>query len=119
MRRQHFDLAADTNVLVGKPASPPSEQAIVALADALTDLPEVAEAHLAECFIPRVSEAPALVLILVLRQDASAERVMGALSPRLGRIVPPGEYLDVWPLPSDHRVVAAVRSAGCAILARA
>jgi hypothetical protein len=118
MSAQHFDIGAHTDVLVGKPAVPVSGEAIAALSLALGDLGEVVEAHLAQCFIPRVSEAPALVLIIVVRENTSAEHLMDVLAPRLARIVPPSEYLDVWPLPANHRILSAVRAAGCAILRR-
>jgi hypothetical protein len=102
--------------MVGAPASPAiSVEATAAVAAALTQTSGIAEAHLPQFFAVGVSEAPTQALVLVLAPDATPDRVMATLGPKLGAIIPAGVYLDVWPLAPSHALLPAVRGAGCRI----
>ena len=117
MRIDELLVKKGADVLIGAPTHPVSPEATAAIAEAVSTVKGVREAHLPQCFIPGVSDAPAQVLVLVLATSATDQGVMGELGPLLHKIVPKGVYLDVWPLPPRHAVLDAVRKAGCQIYA--
>ena len=117
MRIDELLVKKGADVLVGAPETPLNPQTTAAIAEAVATIKGIREAHLPQCFIPGVSEAPAQVLVVVLAASATEQNVMSELGPRLHKIVPKGVYLDVWPLPLRHPVLGSVRKAGCQIYA--
>jgi hypothetical protein len=115
MPRQYFDIGLTTDFMVAKPDPPVRADAVDALRTALSGLRGLTEAHLVLCHIPGVSRAPALVLTLVLEPNTRAEAVMDLLGPRLGKIIPRNEFLDVWPLLASHPGLPSIRAADCRI----
>ncbi len=120
MRMDALHMRPGARVFIGAPADPQlTPTARAAVAAQVAAVPGIREAHLPQCFAPGVSERPAqvlvLVLVLVLDPATTPDRVMSALGPRLSEVIPPGVYLDVWPLAAAHELLPAVRAAGCEI----
>src|SRR5690348_14282099 len=105
MRIDELPVKKGTDALFGPPPNPISQEATAAIGAAAASIRGVLEAHLPQCFVPGVSEAPAQLLVLVLARSANGAAVMRKLGPELTNIVPKGLYLDVWPLPPNHEVL--------------
>lgn len=94
------------------------EPEIVAAIRRLVDnAPEIIEAHLPQVYVPGAMEAPAQVLVIVVA-DSDSQRAVEKLGSGLGRVVPPGRSIDVWPLSPGDRLLPTVRAAGCGLSRR-
>lgn len=109
-------IEAGTQILIGAPAEPMPRAQSAAIADMLSKIGGVTEAHLPQCFMPGAMSEPAQVLVLVLRRGAEVEALMHEVGCQLGQMLPEGQRLDVWPVPEGGAVLRDVRAAGCAIL---
>jgi hypothetical protein len=111
---QQLRVPAGSQVYLGAPAVPMESEIVAALAELVDSASEVTEAHLPQTFVPGVMPAPAQVLVIVTL-DADRQLALNKIGPGLGRILPAGRSIDVWPLsPSDH-LLSAVRGANCRI----
>jgi type III secretion system (T3SS) SseB-like protein len=108
-------IAARTKVLVGAPAAPMAQYISDAIGETISRVPGVIEAHLPQCFVPGVMEAPAQVLIIVVESRGSIAPALESLSGRLPKVLPEGMHLDVWPIESAHPSLAMVRGANCKV----
>ena len=115
MRVDHLTLAHGRDVMFGRPATPIAPEPTAAIAGAVAQCAGVREAHLPQCFMPGVSEAPAQVLFVVLERGVTGDTLMAELGPRLHGIVPSGVFLDVLPVQPTDSLLPAIRNAGCEI----
>lgn len=109
-------IEAGTQILIGAPAVPMPRAQSAAVADMLSKVGGVTEAHLPQCFMPGAMTEPAQVLVLVLRRGTNIETLMHEVGCQLGQMLPEGQRLDVWPVPEGSAVLRDVRAAGCSIL---
>ena len=109
-------IEAGTQILIGAPAEPMPRAQTAAMADMLSQIGGVREAHLPQCFMPGAMSEPAQVLVLVLRRGTDVETLMHEVGCQLGQMLPEGQRLDVWPVPEGSPVLRDVRAAGCSIL---
>ena len=109
-------IKAGTQILIGAPADPMPRAQTAAMADMLSRLGGVREAHLPQCFMPGAMEGAAQVLVLVIERGTNVETLMHEVGCRLGQMLPEGQRLDVWPVVEGSSVLRDVRAAGCQIL---
>jgi len=88
---------------------------VKSIAELLGSADEVLEAHLPQCYVPDTMQQPAQILVVVLRDTADSDSVLTRIREGLANLIVPGHYLDVWPLPANSSMLAAVRAAGCDI----
>ena len=110
-------IKAGTQILIGAPAEPMPRAQSAAVADMLSKIDSVTEAHLPQCFMPGAMSEPAQVLVLVHKRGVDVETLMHEVGCQLGQMLPEGQRLDVWPVPEGSAVLRDVRAAGCSILA--
>jgi hypothetical protein len=110
-------MPAGSNVFLGRPAKPMEPEIAAAIGTLVASIPEITEAHLPQVFVPGAMEHPAQVLVIVV-MDADSSRALETLRPGLGRILPAGRALDVWPISPAHQLLPTVRAAGCAVGSR-
>jgi hypothetical protein len=91
------------------------EPEIVAAISRLVDgTPEIIEAHLPQVFVTGAMQAPAQVLVIVTA-DRDLQRALDKVGAGLGRILPSGRSMDVWPLSPTDKLLPTVREAGCRV----
>jgi hypothetical protein len=91
------------------------EPEIVAAIGRLVDgTPEVIEAHLPQVFVRDAMQDPAQVLVIVT-VDGNVQRALDKVGAGLGRILPSGRSLDVWPMSPTDKLLPMVRGAGCRV----
>jgi hypothetical protein len=105
-----------TQVLIAAPREPMPRAQSAAIADMLSRVGGVTEAHLPHCFVPGVMEEPGLVLVLVLKRGTDAGRVVHDVTCGLAQLLTEGARLDVWPVEEGNSVLGSVRAVGCQIL---
>ena len=103
--------------LLGQPTQP-NRALAREIAALLTQLPQVLEAHLPQCFAPDKMSRPAQVLMIVFGSAAGSEHLMSSIQASLARLLPKGTFLDVWPVPAADPFLEPVRRVGCRILIR-
>jgi len=108
---------AGSEVFLGAPAKPMEPEIVAAIRRLVDSAPEVIEAHLPQVFVPRAMQAPAQVLVIVVA-DSDSQGAVEKLGSGLGRIVPPGRSIDVWPLSPGDRLLPTIRAAGCGLSRR-
>jgi len=102
-------------VLLGAPARPLDAALARSVGSLATSIQGVKEAHLPECFLMGVMEAPAQVLVVVHVPEIGVKEIERELDEGLRRLLPPGMELDVWSIPYDHPLLQDIRSTGCQI----
>ena len=113
MRIDSFDMTPGKDLLIGPPNDRQLTESVLSqLQRVLANIRGILEAHVPQCYIPDISDAPVQVLVLVLEAKTNPDSVMERLAPQLHAIVPRGLYLDVWPLPEAHELVPKVQAAG-------
>jgi hypothetical protein len=108
-------IPAGTVVLIGAPAEPMPRERASALAEMVSQIDGIQEAHLPQCFAVGVMTSPAQVLALVLAPGAEEPAVLAEVGAALAAILPQGQHLDVWPMAPGDGLLENVRSAGCRI----
>ncbi len=53
------------------------------------------------------------MLVIVLELDVDINAISRQLGVGLGKILPEGMHLDVWPIPKDHAMLNDIRGANC------
>jgi hypothetical protein len=114
-----LNIPIGTKVYLGAPAKPMPIEISEAIGHLACTLPEVIEAHLPQCYIPDMMEAPAQVLVLILSSKTNLESILRSITVRLPDILPPGMPLDVLPFLADNQLVSNVRAAQCRVFASA
>ncbi len=110
------EIEAGTRVLIAAPSNPmPAAQSAV-IADALSKVPAVVEAHLPLLFVAGAMKEPAQVLVVVLARGADVERVMHEITCGLAQLLTEDSRLDVFPLAEGSEMIESVRAVGCQIL---
>ena len=109
-------IEAGTQILIGAPSEPMPRAQSAAIADMLSKIGGVVEAHLPQCFMPGAMSEPSEVLVLVLRRGTRPDALMREVGFHLGRMLPEGRRLDVWPVEEGSAVLRDVRAVGCRIL---
>ena len=110
-----LDLTAATNVLVGRPASRLPKRRLKQISALLSEIPEVREAHLPEVFAIGIMQAPRNVLFVVIEPDTAVAEITQRIDSVLRTILKRHEQLDVWPVPTEHRLITSVRDADCLV----
>ena len=100
------------------PRLPPDPDLLESLRGALQDCRDVAFAYLPEVYVPGQQPHPELVLFVWLRRHAvrSVRAALNAVSARVARALPDGEYMDVVILNSAPDLLAAVEDAHCLLV---
>lgn len=111
---QPLRVPAGSEVYLGAPAKPMDPGIFAALGELVDSVPEVIEAHLPQTFVPGVMAAPAQVLV-ISTLDPDRQLALGKIGPGLGRVLPAGQSIDVWPLNPSDKLLVAVRGANCRI----
>jgi hypothetical protein len=109
---------AGAKIFLGAPARGMDPWVVRSLAETVAAVPDVAEAHIPQCYIPGVMECPAQVLVVVIRNSIAIEPTLAAVTSRIERLLPTAGHLDIWPLLSASSLLSAVRDAGCRIFER-
>jgi hypothetical protein len=104
-----LNVPAGARVLLGAPAKPMPLALSNAIADLVLGIAGVQEAYLPQCFVTDAMEAPAQVLVLVLDGSANRQRVLEQVGEGLARVLPPGMYVDIWPMAGGSELLTAVR----------
>jgi hypothetical protein len=89
------------------------EGLVRSIAELVKSVPEILEAHLPQCAIPGIMQGVAQMLVVVVPATGDIESALRPLHEGLGRLIPPGHHLDVWPILPDNNLLPAVRSTGC------
>jgi len=110
-----LDLTTATNVLVGKPSKQLSMRRLKQISALLGDISEVREAHIPEVFAIGIMQTPRNVLFLVIEPDTSIDHITARIDGALGTILGRREHLDVWPVSTEHRLIATIREADCLV----
>ncbi|MGH9945035.1 MAG: hypothetical protein ACRD9R_22015 [Pyrinomonadaceae bacterium] len=113
---ESHDVPTGTHIMIGAAARGMPQAQAAAIADMLSRVGGVTEAHLPQCFVPGVMDAPAQVLTLVLAPGADADAVMREVGCQLGLMLPEDQRLDVWPIEGTNPLLEKVRIVGCRIL---
>lgn len=111
---QQLRVPAGSQVFLGAPAVPMEPEIVAALGGLVDSAPEVIEAHLPQAFVPGAMSAPAQVLVIVT-EDSDRQLALSKIGPGLGRILPDGRPIDVWPLSPSDQLLPTVRGANCRI----
>ena len=85
---------------MGAPAKPIEPEILAAISSLVDGTPEIIEAHLPQVFVRDAMQAPGQVLVIVT-VERDVERALDKVGAGLGRILPSGRSLDVWPLRSN------------------
>jgi hypothetical protein len=93
-----------------------ASQISASIGESIAAVPGISEAHLPQCFVLGVMEAPAQVLVIVAAPDSSFGEIWSAVGTALTRSLPSDQSLDVLALSSDSELLTDVRAAGCEIL---
>lgn len=99
---------------MGAPAKPMEPEIRAAISSLVDGIPEIIEAHLPQVFVRDAMQAPGQVLVIVTG-DRDVERVLAKVGAGLGRILPSGRSLDVWPLRPTDKLLPMVRGTGCRV----
>jgi hypothetical protein len=109
---------AEGEALIGQPTKPDRPLAR-SLARLLAAFPDVQEAHFPQCFAPGKMTRPAQVLMVVFSRPQGALGAMSRIREDVARLIPRGEFLDMWPITTPGGFLESVRGARCRILRRA
>lgn len=112
MREMH--VPRGSTVYLGAPAVRMEPTIVLALGDLVDETAGVLEAHLPQAYIPTAMSAPAQVLVIVT-EDADAQRGLDQIGAGLRRILPEGRHLDVWPMSPGDPLLGSVRAADCRV----
>ncbi|MCA1817508.1 MAG: hypothetical protein LC746_14160 [Acidobacteria bacterium] len=110
------EIEAGTQVLIAAPANPMPAAQSAAIADALSRVAGVEEAHLPYCFIPGVMDEPAQVLVVVTSGGRGTEEILHDVNCALARLLTEDTRLDIIPLTGGSGMLKSVRAVGCQIL---
>ena len=99
---------------MGAPAQRMEPEIVAAISRLVDDTPEIIEAHLPQVFVRGAMQVPALVLVIVT-VDRDVQRALDKVGAGLGRILPSGGSMDVWPLTPADKLLSMVRGAGCRV----
>jgi hypothetical protein len=110
------EIEAGTQVLIAAPSHPMPAAQSAAIADMLSKVAGVEEAHLPYCFVPGVMDEPAQVLVLVIKREADAEEVLHTVNCHLAQLLTEDARLNIFPLTRESGMLKSVRAVGCQIL---
>jgi SseB protein C-terminal domain len=111
---QRIRLPAGSQVFLGAPAEPMEPEIVAAISRLVDGAPEIMEAHLPQVFVSGAMQAPAQVLVIVT-DDRDVPLALDKVGAGLGRILPSGRSIDVWPLSPMDKLLPTVRGAGCRV----
>ena len=111
---QQIRISAGSQVFLGVPAKPMEPEIVAAISKLVGGTPEIIEAHLPQVFVSDAMQAPAQVLVIVT-VERDVQRALDRIGAGLGRILPTGRSLDVWPLSPTDKLLPTVRGAGCRV----
>ena len=111
---QRMRVSAGSEVFMGAPAEPMEPEIVAALSNLVDGIPEIIEAHLPQVFVRDAMQAPAQVLVIVT-VDKDVQRAIDKVGARLGRILPSGRSMDVWPLNPTDKLLPMVQGVGCRV----
>lgn len=104
-----------TQVMLGAPAQPLDASVVSTVGDLVSSIEGIAEAHLPQCFILGLMDAPEQVLVVVLEAGADRVDVLNQIGAGLPRVLPRGPDLQVWPVSEDDGLIGTVRGTGCQV----
>ncbi|MDT7602481.1 MAG: hypothetical protein QOF61_478 [Acidobacteriota bacterium] len=110
------EIEAGTQILIAAPSHPMPVAQSAAIADMLSKVAGVVEAHLPYCFVPGVMSEPAQVLVLVIERGRQAEEILHAVNCQLAQLLTEDSRLDIFPLTPESGMLKGVRAVGCQIL---
>src|SRR5258705_9506756 len=111
---QLIRVSAGSQVFLGAPAAPMEPEIVAAISRLVDGIPEIIEAHLPQVFVSDAIQAPAQVLVIVT-VDRDVQRALDKVGAGLGRILPSGHTIDVWPLSPMDTLLPTVRGTGCRV----
>jgi hypothetical protein len=111
---QRIRVPAGSQVFLGAPAEPMEPEIVAAISRLVDGAPEIIEAHLPQVFVSGAMQAPAQVLVIVTL-DRDTQLALDKVGAGLGRILPSGRSMDVWPLSPLDKLLPTVRGAGCRV----
>jgi hypothetical protein len=111
----NFTIPKGSTVYLGAPAKPLDQSIILKISELVAALPSVLEAHLPQCWIEKLMPGPAQILVLVVATEEGVPELIAAVGQGLGRLLPRGNHMDIWPLLISNNLIGAVRGAGCQI----
>ena len=110
------EIEAGTQVLIGAPAQPMPRAQQAAIADALSRVGGVVEAHLPQLYAPGAMDEPAQVLVVVLDAGVNVEETVHAITCGIAPLLTEDSHLDIFPLTEGSPMLEGVRAAGCQLL---
>jgi hypothetical protein len=108
-----FNVPVGAQMLPGAPSKPMSQSA--AIAELVASVDGIVEAHLPQCFVVGVMDAPAQILVVLLGSDGDANLALDQIGSGLTACLPEGSHLDVWPIQSGSAILNDVRGTDCEI----
>ncbi|UCE48489.1 MAG: hypothetical protein JSW47_23215 [Phycisphaerales bacterium] len=110
---RQFEIPEGTPILLGAPAKPMDPSISDALAELISPIEGIVEAHLPQCYVPSKMKEPAQILVVVVDEMVEGNTVLEQIDQGLSRILPSGQSLDVWPMGKDNSLLDSIRAKGC------
>jgi hypothetical protein len=111
-----MNLPRGTAVYFGPPAKPLPSEMQAKIAQAVSGIPGIVEAHLPQCYSKGFIDPSAQVLVLVLEPGVNAETVMPRVNENIKSAIPTGRYIDIFPLVPNHPFLPIVRQCDTKLL---
>jgi hypothetical protein len=108
-----MNIPAGTTLYIGPPAKPMPLERMEDIRRALVGIPGILEAHLPQCYAEGFVDPSAQILVLVLAVDAIDSVVVAAVRQRFSAVLPPGKFLDIFPIREGATALHSVRATGC------
>lgn len=97
-------------VLLGRPAKPMPKALSDTIGEMIRGIAGIREAYLPQCYVEKLVEPPAQILVLVLDSTTDHQKVLDAVGQGLSRVLPEGMHLDVWPMVGHESLLSTVRN---------
>jgi hypothetical protein len=107
-------ISRGTSIMFGAPANPMPEQRALALSSAVASVTRILEAYIPQCYVTGDKEARQVLVVRVNTKD-EIPSIMQELMAKLKAALPPGDFIDILPYPSNGFPQAA-RVGSCHLL---
>jgi hypothetical protein len=107
-----MNIPTGTKIYIGPPAKPMPVETREKITQALKNIEGIREAHLPQCYAEGVIDPSAQVLFLVV-QATDVKTLVSTVQRNLSTVLPPDEFLDVFPLSENSPLLEPVRASQC------
>lgn len=106
-------IPADAQVLIGRPAIPPSDGLVEQIRAIVASTPGCLEAHLPQVFAIGAMPAPRLALVVVTDPTRDEQEIAAQLNRQMAAISSDEPPFDLWMLGPSDSLMRAIRDARC------